>query len=387
MKKSWIKVIAVLILACLFLKYSDGIFGWAGVLIEAIKPLIYGFVVAYILNILMEKMEKWYFPGKSGGWIEKTRRPVCVFASIFLVLFVAVFLLLLVVPALGDSIYVLTKDIPRAFTRFQNWLSALAARAGFSNIQEYVSGLNINWNELYNKLGNILQRGIGNIFTSAFSVANLMVSFIVTGAVAIIFAIYMLFQKENLSRQFGKLTRAYFPQKHQEGIKDFCVLANETFTNFISGQVLEAFILGALCGGGMFLLRLPYAVMVGAIVGVTALIPVMGCYIGAFTGAFLIVTVSPLKALIFLIFLVILQQLEGNLIYPRVVGGSIGLPGIWVLASVTVGGTLFGIPGMLVGVPLAATLYKWLRKDVNRRLETGKTEGKADKSPELETGS
>lgn len=368
MKKSWIKVIVVVILACLFLKYSDGIFGWAGILIESIKPLIYGFVVAYILNILMRKMEKWYFPGKSGGWIEKTRRPVCVFVSIFLVLFFAVFLLLLVVPALGDSIYVLTKDIPRAFTRFQNWLSSLAARAGFSNIQEYVSGLNINWNDLYNKLGNILQRGIGNIFTSAFSVANLMVSFIVTGAVAIIFAIYMLFQKENLRRQFGKLARAYFPRKHQEQIHDFITLANETFTNFISGQVLEAFILGALCGGGMFLLRLPYAVMVGAIVGVTALIPVMGCYIGAFTGAFLIVTVSPLKALIFLVFLVILQQLEGNLIYPRVVGGSIGLPGIWVLASVTVGGTLFGVPGMLVGVPLAATFYKWLRLDVNRRL-------------------
>lgn len=373
MKKSWIKIIAAVVLACLFLKYSDRIFDCAWMVGKTVKPLIYGFVAAYILNILMQKLEKWYFPGKSGGWIERTRRPVCVFGSIFLVLFAAAFLLVLVIPALGDSVYVLTKDIPRAFTRFQNWLSELAARAGFSNIEEYVRELDINWNELYSKLSGILQRGIGNIFTSAFSVANLMVSFIVTGVVAVIFAIYMLFQKENLTRQFGKLVKAYLPRKHQEQIRSFLRLANETFANFISGQVLEAFILGALCGGGMFLLRLPYAVMVGAIVGATALIPVMGCYIGAFTGAFLIVTVSPLKAVIFLVYLVILQQVEGNLIYPRVVGGSIGLPGIWVLASVTVGGGLFGVPGMLVGVPLAATLYKWLRLDVNRRLETGET--------------
>jgi predicted PurR-regulated permease PerM len=189
----------------------------------------------------------------------------------------------------------------------------------------------------------------------------------------------MLFEKETLGRQFGKLTRAYFPQKHREQIQELINLANESFTNYITGQVLEAFILGLLCGLGMFLLRLPYALMVGAIVGVTALIPVMGCYIGAITGAFLIVTVSPTKALVFLIFLVILQQVEGNLIYPRVVGGSIGLPGIWVLASVTVGGGLFGIPGMLIGVPLAATIYKWLQRDVRRRLS-----GSEQSSPQAE---
>lgn len=373
MKKSWIKIIVAVLCACLFLKYSDRIFDWAKILIEAAKPLLYGFVVAYILNILMERLEKLYFPKRTDGWVIKTRRPVCVLASIFLVLLVAVLLLVLVAPALGESVYVLTKDIPRAFVRFQKWLSSMAAEAGFSNIQEYVNGLNINWDEIYNKLGSILQKGIGSVFTSAFSVANLMVSFIVTGAVAIIFAVYMLFQKENLRRQFAKLTRAYLPRKHQEQTRDFLALANDTFSNFISGQVLEAFILGALCCGGMFLLRLPYAVMVGAIVGVTALIPVMGCYIGAAVGAFLIVTVSPLKALIFLVFLVILQQVEGNLIYPRVVGGSVGLPGIWVLAAVTIGGAVFGVAGMLVGVPLAATLYKWLRLDVNRRLETGET--------------
>jgi predicted PurR-regulated permease PerM len=380
MIKSWMKVIVVAILACLGIKYSDKIFAMAAVALGTLKPLLYGAVIAYILNILMKRLEKLYFPRSQKQWVAKTRRPVCVFASIFLVLFIAVFLVVLVIPALGKSVYVLTKDIPTAFTRFQNWLSELAAQAGFSTVQEYLDNLNINWNDLYGKIGSVLQRGIGNIFTSAFSAANLVASFFITGAVAVIFSIYMLFEKETLGRQFGKLTSAYFPQKHREQIQELINLANESFTNYITGQVLEAFILGLLCGLGMFLLRLPYALMVGAIVGVTALIPVMGCYIGAITGAFLIVTVSPTKALVFLIFLVILQQVEGNLIYPRVVGGSIGLPGIWVLASVTVGGGLFGIPGMLIGVPLAATIYKWLQRDVRRRLS-----GSEQSSPQAET--
>lgn len=367
MKKNWIKIAVLAIASCLVVKYSDYVFGIIALLFNTLKPLWLGFAIAYILNILMKKLEQIYFPRRQDAWVGRTRRPVCVFGSIFIVLFVAVFLILLVVPALGDSIYVLTKDIPKAFVRFQSWLSALAAQAGFSEVQEYVSGLKINWDDLYEKLGGILSRGIGSIFTSAFSVANLIASFTVTGVVAVIFAIYMLFQKENLRRQIKKAAGVYLPQKWRSASEKFLHLAHDTFTSFISGQVLEAFILGTLCGAGMFILRLPYALMIGVIVGVSALIPVMGAYIGAILGAFMILTVSPLKALIFLVFLAILQQIEGNVIYPRVVGGSIGLPGIWVLAAVTVGGGLMGIPGMLIGVPLTATLYKWIRLDVNRR--------------------
>jgi predicted PurR-regulated permease PerM len=369
MKKSWIKVLIVAVVACLGIKYSDTVFAVAATVLGTLKPLLYGSAIAYILNILMKRLEKLYFPHSTKAWVGRSRRPVCVFASIFLVLFFAIFLLVLVIPALGNSLYVLTKDIPTSFERFQNWLSGLAAQAGFSTVQEYLNNLDINWNELYNKIGAVLQKGIGNFFTSAFSMANLVASFFITGVVSVIFAIYMLFEKETLRRQFARLARAYFPEKYRKPIRELANLANESFTNYITGQVLEAFILGVLCGAGMFLLRLPYALMVGVIVGATALIPVMGCYIGAFAGAFLIVTVSPMKMVIFLVFLVILQQVEGNLIYPRVVGGSIGLPGIWVLAAVTVGGGLMGIPGMLIGVPLAATLYKWLRLDVNERLK------------------
>lgn len=368
MKKSWILIALLAVLSCLGVKYSDKVFGIIGMLLDTVHPLITGFMIAYVLNILMKKLEKIYFPKRQDTWVLKTRRPICVFGSIFIIIFAVILLILLVVPALGDSIYVLTKDIPKAFDHFLKWLSAIAGDAGFVEAQKFVNSLKIDWESLYQKLGGFLTRGVGGLFNSAFSVANVMVSFLFTGVISLIFAIYMLFQKENLCRQLTKMGKVYLPKKWNEGISSFIELAHDTFTNFISGQILEALILGSLCAAGMFILRLPYALMCGVIVGVSALIPVMGAYIGACLGAFMILTVSPVKALVFLIYLVILQQIEGNLIYPKVVGGSIGLPGLWVLAAVTVGGGILGVPGMLLGVPLTATCYKWIRRDVNRRL-------------------
>lgn len=363
---SWLVLALLAVAVCLCVKYSDDVIRMVQVFLGTVKPLVYGFAIAYVLNIFMKKLEKLYFPKRTEPWVEKSRRPVCVFSSILLVLILIVVLILLVVPSMVRSIQVLTKDIPRAVGDFQIWLVDLLD--GNPDIQKFVEGLKIDWKSIYSKVGGFLSSGISSIFNSAFSVANLVVSFIFTGVVAVIFSIYMLFQKERISGQFGKIARAYVPEKIRTSVCGFFSLANETFTSFITGQLLEAVILGSLCGAGMFLLRLPYALMTGVIVGVSALIPVMGAYIGAFLGAFMIVTISPLKAVEFLVYLVILQQLEGNLIYPRVVGGSIGLPGIWVLASVTIGGGLFGIPGMLLGVPLTATIYKWLRNDVNRKL-------------------
>lgn len=368
MKKSWIVIALLAVLSCLGVKYSDKVFAIIGLLLDTVQPLITGFMVAYVLNILMKKLEKIYFPKRQDAWVQKTRRPVCVFGSIFIIIFAIILLILLVVPALGDSIYVLTKDIPKAFDHFLKWLSAIAGDAGFVEAQEFVNSLKIDWESLYQKLAGFLTKGVGGLFNSAFSVANVMVSFLFTGVVSLIFAIYMLFQKENLCRQLTKMSKVYLPKKWTESILSFIELAHDTFTNFISGQILEALILGSLCSVGMCILRLPYALMCGVIVGVSALIPVMGAYIGACLGAFMILTVSPVKALVFLVYLVILQQIEGNLIYPKVVGGSIGLPGIWVLAAVTVGGGILGVPGMLLGVPLTATCYKWIRRDVNRRL-------------------
>lgn len=373
MKKSWILIALLAVLSCLGVKYSEHIFRLVFTVLETLRPLIVGFALAYVLDILMKKLEKIYFPKRTEVWVTKTRRPVCVFGSIFIVLFAVVMIFVLVIPALLDSFYVLTGGIPAAFDRFLVWLSDIAGEAGFLEMEEFVNSLKIDWESLYEKIVGFLTKGVGGLFNSAFSVANVMISSVITGVVAVIFSIYMLFQKENLRRQLKNMAKAYLPKSWNDGIMEFMQLAHETFTSFISGQILEALILGTLCAAGMFILRLPYALMTGVIIGVSALIPVMGAYIGACLGAFMIVTVSPIKALVFLIYLVILQQIEGNLIYPKVVGGSIGLPGIWVLAAVTVGGGLFGVPGMLLGVPLSATVYKWIGRDVRTKLAQNRT--------------
>ena len=377
---NWIKIAAIAVVSVLIIKYSDPVIGQAGVLLNAMKPLLYGFVIAYVLNIFMKRLERLYFPKKPDAWVQRTRRPVCVFSSVILVLAIVIFLILLVVPSLFDSIQVLTKDIPTSFVRFQKWMVKISADTPW--IQDYVENVEINWNSLFGKISEFLQKGVGSLFNSAFSMTKLLASFAFTGIISLIFAIYMLFGKETLRRQLGRLLHVYAPRKPRGDVLRFVSLAHETFTSYIIGQITEAFILGTLCGAGMFLFRLPYALMTGVIVGATALVPVMGAYIGAIVGAFLIVTVSPLKAVEFVIYLAVLQQIEGNIIYPRVVGGSIGLPGIWVLAAVSVGGGLLGIPGMIIGVPLTATVYKWIRMDVSTKLqaEAEATQGKEDPS-------
>ena len=196
-----------------------------------------------------------------------------------------------------------------------------------------------------------------------------LVSMVVTGVLALVFSIYMLSGKERLLSQCRRLLRAYVPPKFADPILDVVHLTGDTFTHFVTGQLIEACILGGLCSIGMLFIQPDYAPLIGVIIGSSALIPVAGAYIGAILSALLLLMVSPLKAVTFLIFLVILQQIEGNVIYPKVVGTSIGLPGIWVLAAVTVGGGLMGLVGVLLSVPIASVLYTLLRRDVHRRLD------------------
>lgn len=367
MKLDGVRFVIPAVIGCLCIKYSDRVIEIAKLLLYTMRPLFYGVAIAYVLNIFMKKLEQFYFPKRQDRWVMRTRRPICVFGSVILVLVLLVILVLLVVPSLADAMQVMTKDIPKAFGQFQAWLSQLLSDT--PELQQYVNSLNIDWNGMFGKIGNVLSKGIGNLFNSAFSVANVIFSFLFTGLISVIFAIYMLFGKERLQDQMRKLAYVYAPRKQADTVGRFLTLANDTFTNYAIGQMTEAILLGTLCGVGMTLFRMPYALMTGVIVGATALIPVMGAYIGAFVGTVMILTVEPLKALEFLIYIAILQQIEGNLIYPRVVGSSIGLPGIWVLAAVTIGGGLFGIPGMLIGVPLTATFYKWIREDVNKKLD------------------
>ena len=202
--------------------------------------------------------------------------------------------------------------------------------------------------------------------STAHALGGIASSFI-DGIVAFVFSIYILANKETLARQISRLARVWLPNRFVDHMGHVCAVSGDVFRQFIVGQTTEAVILGSLCGIGMAILRIPYAHMVGALVGVTALIPYVGAFLATVIGAFMILTVNPFKALVFVIFLLTLQQVEGNLIYPRVVGAKINLPAMWVLAAITVGGNLAGPFGMLLGVPAASAAYALLKEATKKR--------------------
>ena len=356
---------AVLVLG---IRYFNVLLGGAGDLWSIASPLIAGCAVAYVLNIVMRKLEKLYFPNSGSRLAKRTRRPVCIVLSLVLIAAVIYLILRLVVPELIKAFAIIGQSIPVAFREVVDWLAEnLDEFPQTGQMLENLQNLNVDWNSLWDSVINYLKAGIGGFLNSTVTLVGSLVGAVVNSVIALIFAIYILASKEKLSDQLKRTVRAFVRPCWIERCKRILVTADRTFSSFIVGQVTEAVVLGSLCTAGMLIFRFPYAPMIGAFIGATALIPIVGAYLGAAVGAFMILTQDPLKALLFLIFIIILQQLEGNLIYPKVVGSSIGLPGMWVLAAVTIGGGVLGIPGMLLGVPSAATVYKVLGYGVNRR--------------------
>lgn len=345
----------------------------------AAVPLIVGCAIAYVVNILMRCYENLCPERKTSTPLRALRRPACMIAA-FLTLFAIVALIVcLVLPQLTDAV----KVIVAAFPGFMDKALDLVKEYGLLSEEVLAPLMNIDWQNTLSQIFNVLKSGIGSVMDVVMTTVSSVFSGVVTALVALIFSVYLLMSKERLGGQFYRVAAHYLPHRWIETMRYLLWVVDHCFHRYIVGQCIEAVILGTLCAIGMGLLKLPYATMIGALIAFTALIPVAGAYIGAGVGAFMILTVDPIKALIFLIFLVILQQLEGNLIYPRVVGSSMGLPGIWVLAAVTVGGGIMGIAGMLLGVPLAAAGYRILRDDVNGcawRLPESGTDAEAEET-------
>lgn len=367
MKLSWktcFKVGASAFLLFLCIHYCDGFFSLVSKVIGAASPLIIGFCIAYTLNILMSFYEKHYFnKWKDKPIVKKTRRIVCMLAALITGAGIVALVVGLVIPELVSCITFIVSEIPPLIQELlkSKWLAEVIPAETIKSLAS------INWKEYLSKGIEMLTSGIGSALGTIITAVTQVTSTVIKIFVGIIFAIYILLSKDALKRQSSKILSRYLKTDLKERIMYSLSVLNDTFHRFIVGQCTEAVILGVLCMAGMFLLKIPYAVMIGTLIGFTALIPVAGAYIGAAVGAIMILTVSPVKALIFLIFLVILQNLEGNLIYPKVVGDSIGLPAIWVLTAVTVGGGVLGVAGMLIGVPLAASVYHIVREDINGR--------------------
>ena len=328
----------------------------------AAAPMVIGCAIAYLVNILMSFYEKHYFQKSREKWVEPSRRPVCMLAAMLTLVAVVVLVVSLVLPQLFSCISLVFAEIPEAMNALVNWLDTLQIVP-----EDIVNTLEaVDWQSRMGEIVRTLTSGVGNVMGVVFTAASSVFSAITTALFSLIFSIYLLIGKEKLTGQSRRFLKRYLPEQWYRKIMYVLSVLNDCFHRFIVGQCMEAVILGTLCALGMSILRLPYATMVGALIAFTALIPVVGAFIGGGVGAFVILMESPVQALIFLVFLVVLQQLEGNLIYPRVVGSSIGLPGLWVLAVVTIGGGVFGVLGMLLGVPIAAAVYRLLREDMNR---------------------
>lgn len=340
--------------------------GLLGRAVKASAPLFIGIALAYMVNILMSVYEKHYFRRHADqAWVIKTRRAVCLIGAIATVLGAAVLLLGIVLPQLMEAVTVIKDKVPgilQDLSKNENIMKLLpegiqdaVRKLDYEALVEGVLRFLSNGASMSAGLSSVT--GIIGSFTSAFMI----------GFMGFIFSIYILLEKERLGRQFTRVFHAYLSDGWVAKIRPLVHVADGSFHNYIVGQVAEAIIIGALCGIGMWIFRLPYAGMVGAVIGVTALIPVLGCYLGAGVGALMCLSVSSVKALEFLIFIFCLQQIEDNLIYPRIVGTSLGLPGIWVLACVSVGGGIGGVLGMVLAVPVTATIYQLIRMDVQRR--------------------
>lgn len=344
--------------------------GWLSALaltaVSAGFPLLLGAVIAYAVNILMSMYEGWYFPNAKRQAVLKSRRLVCLLLAYASLVGIVLLIVRMILPELIQSVTLLLQELAPLLQKLSIKINEnqeqLAALSGL-----FAADGTVNWQELATKAINFLLAGLGGVMGSLMALISTTISAAFTAIVSIIFSIYLLMDKETLSRQCTLVLHTYLNPIWYRRLLYFLSTLHNCFRRFVVGQCTEAVILGLLCMGGMLLFQFPYASMVGTLIGFTALIPVAGAYIGAGVGAFMIFTVSPIKALLFLLFISVLQQLEGNLIYPKVVGSSIGLPGIWVLAAVTIGGGVLGIGGMLLAVPLAAALYQMLRDDVARR--------------------
>ena len=383
--KTCFRAVVTVLVIYVLINYWNSFANIAGGVLGAVIPLIVGGIMAYAVNILMSFYENIFSKisllvsknkannNTNGNTQKKSvisslKRPFCMILAYFSIVLIVFLIIRMVVPELIGCIELLLDKMPAAIDNTVKWaeqnfdINSLVQ----TDIQKFLGDINIK--DTIIKGVNILLSGLGGAMGIATQVVTSIISTTVTLAVAFIFSIYILYWKEKLGNQFTRLFKRYIPDKITNKIFYVLGVLNKSFKSFIIGQCTEAIILGVLCMLGMLILRLPYAVMTGCLIGFTALIPIAGAYIGAGVGALMIFTVSPVQSVIFLIYLVILQQIEGNLIYPKVVGSSIGLPGIWVLAAVTVGGGVMGIMGMLVAVPVASAIYQIVREDVNRKV-------------------
>lgn len=333
-------------------------------LTRIVFPFILGGAMAFILNIPMHFLEGRLFAKAKK---KKLVRPVSLVLSILFVVAILQIVLVVVIPEIAATFASISKNIEAFLPKLEQWLTE--AFPDSEQLELWIDSLEFNWDKILQSAVNFLKNGAGNVLSSTVTVAKTVINSLMNFFVGFVFACYILLQKEKLSVQVKKVLYAFLPRHAVEKTLQVAALSYKTFSSFVTGQCLEAVILGTMFFVSMSVLRFPYALLVGVLISFTALIPIFGAFIGCVLGTFLILVSNPVQAIGFVILFFVLQQVEGNLIYPHVVGGSVGLPSIWVLVAVTVGGSLMGVVGMLIFIPLSSVLYALFKGWVHKRLE------------------
>ena len=362
-------------LLCIFVYWllheTQRVTAFFGSIVNLLSPFVIGAALAFILNVPMRSIERFLLQG-----VQKlsVRRAIAILLTIVIILLVIAVVVVLLVPQIDETVQSLLSELPAFFQRTE-----VAFGEFLENNPEAMEWLNANtdlenfdWMSIVQKVAELAGNSVTVILNGAISVFGSIVSAIVTAIISIVFAIYCLSRKEILARQGRRLLYSFLPEKICDEIVRILRLTNSTFSNFISGQCLEACILGCMFAIAMAIFGMPYIPLVSVLVAVTALVPLVGAFVGCIFGALFILVDSPLLALWFVVLFLVLQQIEGNLIYPKVVGTSIGLPGMWVLLAVTIGADTMGVGGMLLMIPLASVLYALLREYTDFRLRQRK---------------
>ena len=334
-----------------------------------LSPILIGLILAFVLNLLLSPLERLWdklsLKENSRPIVKKLRRPICLLLSFLIVLGIIFAVCFVVIPKLGSTVVDMVNTISAYVKTLDVRYDDL--RATLEQYAITLPEIDLGKNDLLTKITDLLAKGGSALLNTTISVTTSVLSAVVNLLMGVVFSVYILAQKETLGRQLKRLLYAVFPEKRVTPFLAFLSRVSRTFSQFVTGQAIEAVILGTLVFLGMLILRLPFAPVIAVLVGVTALIPILGSWIGAIVGALLILPSSFMQAIWFVVFLIVLQQIEGNLIYPHVVGKSVGLPGIWVFFAVIVGSGLGGIVGMLLGVPVCAVIYDEVRRAMRKR--------------------
>lgn len=357
-KIAYLIILAGIVLAAVL--HLTEIFHFISYLWDLIFPFIVGFAIAFILNIIIDKIENTIFKN-----VKKGKRPFSFMLTLIIVLSIIILVCFIVGPELVHSLQQIGKQIP---TSYENWIAILEDNryilgGAFQDIIDNLIQANINLQTIFNNISNHWQ----TIFDSGYAIISGTINGLYTFFIGFVFSIYLLFSKETLSKQLRTLSITIIGKKRTDNIRDILALSSKTFSNFITCQCLEACILGMMFFVSMTILQMPYALLLGVVIAVTALIPVFGAFIGCFIGIILIGISNPMQAVWFVVLFLVLQQIEGNFIYPHVVGNSVGLPSIWVFVAVIVGGSVMGVFGMFIFIPLTSIAYTLCRSYIRQK--------------------